>query len=150
MLPAPGFARLFSAFSSFSLRSFFRLSRASWCCLVFRVSRVLLSRAEPRSFVFFLPPFPACLVFALVVLPGFARLFSAFSSFSLRSFFRLSRASWCCLVFRVSRVLLSRAEPRSFVFFLPPFPACLVFALVVLPGFPRLFSAFSCCLGFRF
>ena len=59
-------------------------------------------------------PFPACFVFALVLLPGFPRLFPAFSSFSSLLFSSVSRVLLFSYFLRHS-VLLSRAEPRSFV-----------------------------------
>ena len=73
------------------------------------------------------------------LVPGFACVFSASLRRFSPSFFRPSRASWCRLGFRVSLLSFlvpSRALPS-------PFPRVFVFALFLLPAFPRLFSAFS-------
>ena len=69
----------------------------------------------------------------------FCGVFSASPRRSSPSFCRPSRASWCRLGFRVSLLSFlvpSRALPS-------PFPRVFVFALALLPAFPRLFPAFS-------
>ena len=110
-------------------RSFFRPSRASWCCLGFRVSRsssLVLSRALSSLSC---PPFPRVLFSLSSCSPLLLVFFPPSRRFS-RSFFRLSRAFFFSLTFPSNSVLLSRAEPRSFVFLLPS--SALLFSLFCL------------------
>ena len=121
---------VFSASLSRFSRSFFRPSRASWCCLGFRVSRLssflVLSRALSSLSC---PPFPRVLFSLSSCSPPFLVFFRLSRRFS-RSFFRLSRAFFFSLTFPSNSVLLSRAEPRSFVFLLPS--SALLFSLFCL------------------
>ena len=124
----PGFACLFSVTSSFFSLVFSSVS----CVLVlswFPCLSLLLSRAEPRSFVSFLPPFPACLCFRSRPAP---RFFSSFLRllvvFLARFFVCLARSSFLLLSPSHS-VLLSRAETRSNrLSSAPPWPRFLLFS----------------------
>ena len=105
------------------------------------VSGVLVpSSAEPVAGLALPPPLFGGLGLGVgSLLFVFCGVFSASPRRFSPSFFRPSRASWCRLGFRVSLLSFlvpSRALPS-------PFPRVFVFALFLLPAFPRLFSAFS-------
>ena len=122
--------------------SFFRPSRASWCCLGFRVSLLSFlvpSRALPS-------PFPRVFVFALFQPPAFPRLFSAFSSFFSLFFSSFSRV----LLFSPS---LPFSVPPSFFLVLNlalPFRLSFGLAFLSLFSFPSFFFPALLCLCFSF